>query len=118
MRPRSSCLTAPTLGTNYAITRSTTLGGTQSTLTPAGGQTATTFTDSNAPTTANTNYYYTVTSVNSAGPSTPVTVFVGQGDGWAADYYQSDTPRYGRRPATRSAHRRRHNPGPRCGALV
>jgi hypothetical protein len=83
--------TAPQFGTNYTVTRSTTLGGTQTTLTPAGGQTGTTFTDSNAPTTSNTNYYYTVTSVNSAGPSPAVTVFVGQGDGWAADYYKSDT---------------------------
>ena len=83
--------TAPQFGTNYTITRSTTLGGTQTTLTPAGGQTGTTFTDSNAPTAGNTNYYYTVTSVNSSGSSTPVTVFVGQGDGWAGDYYKSDT---------------------------
>jgi fibronectin type 3 domain-containing protein len=90
--------TAPQFGTNYTITRSTSLNGTQTTLTPAGGQTGTTFTDSNAPTTGGSNYYYTVTSVNSAGSSTPVTVFVGQGDGFAADYYtssQADTTQNG-----------------------
>jgi fibronectin type 3 domain-containing protein len=82
--------TAPTGGSSYVITRSTTLGGTQTLLTAAGGQTGTTFTDTSAPTTGNTDYYYTVTSVDSAGSSTPATVFVGHGEGWAADYYSSD----------------------------
>jgi len=78
---------APPLGTNYTVTRSTTAGGTQTTLTPAGGQTATTFTDTNAPIAGNTSYYYTVTSVNSGGTSSGVTIFFGAGDGWSADYY-------------------------------
>ena len=82
--------TAPVLGTNYVITRSSAPGGTQTTLTTSGGQTATTFTDTTASSTGNTGYYYTVTSVNSSGSSTPVVLFVGDGEGWAADYYSSD----------------------------
>jgi hypothetical protein len=80
---------APSGANSFIISRSTSLGGTQTTLTPAGGQSATTFTDTSAPTIGNKDYYYSVTDVNSYGSSTPVTVFVGHGDGWAADYYSS-----------------------------
>jgi fibronectin type 3 domain-containing protein len=83
--------TAPPFGSNYSISRSTSATGPFTTITPSGGISTTSFTDTNAPVAGNTDYYYIVTSTNSAGSTPSAAAFIGHGDGFQASYYSSDT---------------------------
>jgi fibronectin type 3 domain-containing protein len=83
--------TPPLFGGNYTISRSSSAAGPFTAVTPAGGITAASFADGSAPVAGNTDYYYIVTSNNSAGSTPSAVAFIGHGDGWQASYYASDT---------------------------
>jgi len=83
--------TGPEFTKTYTIARSTSLNGTYTTI--ASGITAQTFTDTSAPTTGNTDYFYQITPVNNGGAG-PVSLanFVGHGTGFTASYYSANSP--------------------------